>query len=64
MDVSPHMVPRMSSRGRKRPPQQSGEDELMRLADELSEREGIPIEAAYSIVQRHGTRGVKEARNE
>jgi hypothetical protein len=48
---SPSVHP--SSTGERRPPQPGGEEELLRLADELSEREGIPIEAAYSIVCRH-----------
>ena len=54
-------IPLMSSE--QKPPKQIGvEDELIRLAEELSELEGISIEAAYSIVQRHGLRSVKEAR--
>jgi hypothetical protein len=54
MDVSPTILPRMSIRGKQPPPQQSGNnDELIKLADELSERENIPIEAAWNIVSRH-----------
>lgn len=57
MDRSPHMVPRMSTRGRPKPTPQTGgerdDEQLLQLADELSEREGIPVEAAWSIVSRH-----------
>lgn len=38
------------------PPSRQGDEDdeqLLQLADELSEREGIPVEAAWSIVSRH-----------
>ena len=59
--VSPDLTTHVK-RGKQ--PQQSGdEDELLKLADELSEREGIPIEAAWSIVSRHHSTSVMEARH-
>lgn len=50
MDVRPHLNTHVK---RGTPAQQSAEDEQVLLADELSERENIPIEAAWSIVSRH-----------
>jgi hypothetical protein len=64
MDVTPTMVPRMSIRGRTQPTPQTGgdrDDEQVLLAEKLSEREGISIELAYSIISRHGTAYLKEA---
>ena len=45
------------SRGVRPPIRQTdrdGDDEQLKLAEELSELEGIPLEVAYSIVSRHG----------
>jgi hypothetical protein len=58
---SPSVYP-ASSRERALP-QPGREEELLQLADDLSEREGIPIEVAYSIVSRHYSAN-KEARDE
>lgn len=47
---------RLMSSERRPPTPQTGDerdDELLQLADELSERENISIEAAWSIVCRH-----------
>lgn len=52
-----HILPSVSSRD-----EEAQEDELLRLADELSEREGIPIEAAWDIVCRHLTIRTEAAR--
>jgi hypothetical protein len=30
-----------------------GDDEQMRLAEQLADRENIPLDAAYSIISRH-----------
>ena len=47
------------------PESEHREDSVLRsLADELSELEGISVEVAYSIIQRHGLLSVKEARSE
>ena len=66
MHVFDPSVPR-PSRGGQRPIQQTGcdgeDDEQVLLAEELSEREGISMEVAYSIVCRHHVAvNVKEAR--
>jgi len=37
------------------------EERLLTLADELSEREDIPIEVAYSIASRHHTTHMESA---
>ena len=43
--------------------QEEWENRLLALADDLAEREGIPIDVAWSIVQRHCTKRL-ETRHE
>jgi hypothetical protein len=60
--VCPQHTPAVNRR-RGSSPQQSGEDdEQILLAEQLSEENGIPLDAAYSIVCRHFAAHVKEAR--
>ena len=51
-------IPLMSSE-RTTAQQSADQDEQVLLAEELSEREGIPIETAWSIVTRHHSPSVK-----
>jgi len=53
MEATPILHP-LVKRGRPiRQPSRDGDDEQIRLAEQLSDRENIPLDAAYSIISRH-----------
>ena len=53
MEATPILHPRVKRGPPIRPTGRDADDEHIRLAEQLSDRENIPLDAAYSIISRH-----------
>jgi len=53
MEATPILHPLVKREPPIRQTGRDGDDEQVRLAEELADRENIPLDTAYSIVSRH-----------